>query len=181
MPAPEPVRTPPSRITAEEFRALASGRRADTPRRSNLPRLVPARQVAHLDSYRLNLPFLPPSVNKLFTTIRDPETGIIRRALTSHARKVRKLIRAMVSATLDPACLYELRIQVYLSAWTKAGKVRRVDLTNRVKFLEDCACEALGIDDSSIFRVLLEKHDSEQERTVLELRAINDIPEREAA
>lgn len=180
MPLPEPVRVPPSRLTAEEFRALAAGRRAPSPRRRNLPRLA-ASGMPQLDSYRLVLPFLPPSVNKLFTTIRDPETGTIRRALTSNARKVRRLIRAMVGATLDPDALYELHIQVYLSAWTKTGKVRRVDLTNRVKFLEDSVCEALGIDDSRIFRVLLEKHDSAQERTVLALRAINDIPDREAA
>jgi Holliday junction resolvase RusA-like endonuclease len=45
-----------------------------------------------------------------------------------------------------------------------------VDLTNRVKFLEDCVCGALGIDDSRIFRVVLDKLDAEQEQTVIEIK-----------
>lgn len=115
------------------------------------------------------LPFLPPSVNKLFHTVRDERTGVTKRVLTAEARKIRRLVVAMTSAQLDPNALYELRLAVFLKAFTRDGEVRRVDLSNRVKFIEDCVCLALGIDDSRIFRVVLEKHDAESDRTVIEL------------
>lgn len=179
MPAPEPERTRPARLTAAEYRALAGGRRQG--HKAAVSRRPWARQAVSDKPFRLALPFLPPSVNKLFSTVRDPETGIIKRVLTQNARRIRRLILAMVGDTLDPAQLYEMRIDIYLSAWTKSGKVRRVDLTNRVKFLEDCVCSALGIDDSHVFRVVLEKHDAETERTVLQLRVMQQDTDSEAA
>jgi Holliday junction resolvase RusA-like endonuclease len=169
MAAPEPVRTPPTRLTAAEYRALGTGRRQGA--RGQVPRRSWVRKTC-AQPFRLALPFLPPSVNKLFTTVRDPDTGVIKRVLTQNARRVRRLIQAMIGDTLDPSRLYELRIDVYLRAWTKSGKVRRVDLSNRVKFLEDCVCGALGIDDSHVFRIVLEKHDSDSERTVMHIREI---------
>lgn len=169
MAAPQPERTPPLRISAEQYRALAHGRRQAAAKPAS--RKQWSRGVAQAP-VRIALPFLPPSVNKLFTTVRDPASGVIKRVLTSNARRIRKLICAMVSAELDPTRVYELRIDIYLNAWTRAGKVRRVDLTNRVKFLEDCVCTALGIDDSHVFRVIMEKHDADQERTVVNIRAI---------
>ncbi len=178
MPAPEPVRTPPNRLTAAEYRAMVAGRR-QAHGKAIARRPWPRR--ARAEPFRLALPFLPPSINKLFTTVRDPETGTIRRVLTQNARRVRKLIQTMIGDTLDPARLYELQIDVYLSAWTRTGKVRRVDLTNRVKFLEDCVCDALGIDDSHVFRVVLQKHDAPEERTVVQVREIDAEQQRKAA
>lgn len=180
MPAQPDDRTPPLRMTAEQYRALAQGRRQAPAKPVSRKQWMRGHEPAPV---RIALPFLPPSVNKLFTTVRDPASGVIKRVLTSNARRIRKLICAMVSSELDPARVYELRIDIYLNAWTRAGKVRRVDLTNRVKFLEDCICTALGIDDSHVFRVIMEKHDAEQERTVVNIRAIEaqSEPGREAA
>ncbi len=151
-------------MTAEEFRR-AQGRRT----RSTKP-TRPVRKVSVELPYRLTLPFLPPSINKLFSTIVDRETGVTKRVLTTNARKVRKLIFAMIRGQVDADGLFELQVDVFLKAYTKKGKVRKVDLTNRVKFLEDCVCEALGVDDSHIFRVILNKHDSETEQTIVTLR-----------
>lgn len=168
MPDAEPKHTRPQRITATEFHALA-GRRSP-PGKARRPRRPARDYPEHQPPFRLNLPFLPPSVNKLFTTVRDPESGVVKRVLTRQARKVRRLITAMVNAEYNPHRLYEMRIDVFLPAFTRKGKVRRVDLTNRVKFLEDCICEAIGIDDSHIFRTVLNKHDSTDESTTVEIR-----------
>ena len=113
----------------------------------------------------ISLPFLPPSVNKLFATVFDDRTGMTRRILTRHARRVRELIFTMVRGRLRRERLYELRVNVYLKAYTKSGSVRQVDLTNRIKFLEDCVCAALGIDDRQVFRMVLNKLHSEVEQT----------------
>jgi Holliday junction resolvase RusA-like endonuclease len=167
----ETFKHPPARMTAAEFRAYAAGRREDSRPPRRRASTAPAGPV-QTKPFRLVLPFLPPSVNRLFTTVRDIETGIIKRVLTTHARRVRKLVAAMVDARLDPAARYELSIDIYLRTHTRAGKVRRIDLTNRVKFLEDCVCDAVGIDDSHVFRVKLQKHDAEEESTVISLTPI---------
>jgi len=164
----EVSRPQPTRMTAEEFRAYSAGRRAEPkPRRR---RAAPANGSAvQSHPFRLTLPFLPPSVNQLFTTVRDPDTGTVKRVLTSNARRVRRLIQAMISTLMDPALTYEMRVDIHLRTHTRNGNVRKIDLTNRVKFLEDCVCEALGIDDSHVFRVVLQKHDSIDESTVITL------------
>ena len=173
-------RSRPTRISAADFSALAgrhSPRKPSAQRRNWTARIEKGPQ----QPFRLRLPFLPPSVNNLFSTVRDPETGVIKRVLTQKARKIRRLISALIDRQMDPNAQYELHIDIHLSCFTKKGNVRKVDLTNRVKFIEDCVCGALGIDDSHIFRVVLTKHDSESELTVVEIREREPNTDREAA
>jgi Holliday junction resolvase RusA-like endonuclease len=175
----EHLRSRPTRISAAEFNAL-QGRQS--PRR---PLLNHRGWTAKVDKdnspFRLKLPFLPPSVNKLFTTVRDPASGVIKRVLTSKARRIRRLVAALINRSLDPTKLYELHIDFHLPCYTKKGAVRKVDLSNRVKFIEDCVCEALGIDDSHVFRIVLTKQDSENELTSIEVRERPPLSDQEAA
>ncbi|MCC6572914.1 MAG: RusA family crossover junction endodeoxyribonuclease [Planctomycetes bacterium] len=175
------VRQLPPRMSAAEFRTLALGRRAQPKRdEMKLLRRYVAPEVGGVESplpLTISLPFLPPSVNKLFATIFDDKTGVTRRVLTSQARRIRRLIFTLVRGKLRRDRLYELQVEVFLRAYTKSGSVRQVDLTNRIKFLEDCVCAALGIDDRQIFRVILNKTHatSEQTRVVIDhYRAAND-------
>lgn len=154
--------TPVRSISAAEFRKQALGRRAPGPKLKVALRPVSG-PVSDLP-LRISLPFLPPSVNKLFASVRD-ERGTIIRVLTAQARRLRKLICAMVRGRLDSKQLYEMHVDIFLSAFTQQGAVRQVDVTNRVKFLEDCLCSALGIDDRQFFRVVLTKHHAEAEQT----------------
>jgi Holliday junction resolvase RusA-like endonuclease len=41
--------------------------------------------------------------------------------------------------------------------FTKAGKAKKLDVSNRIKALHDCLCELLEMDDSMFFRVYVEK------------------------
>ncbi len=175
-------RSRPARISATDFRALLAGRKA-APRVRTAHRAWAdrARQAAPMEPYRIVLPFLPPSVNKLFATIKDRNTGALKRVLTTEARRIRRLILALVQGNAEPDRLYELRVNVHLRAYTADGAVRKVDLSNRVKFLEDCLCGALGIDDSHIFRVVLTKVHAEEEKTEIELRTMADEAGRDAA
>jgi Holliday junction resolvase RusA-like endonuclease len=179
MAADEQKRSRPSRISAAEFQAM-QGRQS--PRRPLVNHRAWTTKVEKDNQpFKLRLPFLPPSVNKLFTTVRDPATGVIKRVLTSKARKIRRLVAALINRTLDPSKLYELHIAFHLPCFTKKGAVRKVDLSNRIKFIEDCVCEALGIDDSHVFRIVLTKHHSESEMTCLEVRERETLSDQEAA
>jgi len=161
----------PRRLSVEEFRVLTAGRRIMPKAARRLTQRLPEakRQESNLP-LRISLPFLPPSINKLFATVRDRETGVMRRVLTAHARRIRKLICAMVRGKLVVGALYELQVDVYLAAFTRAGDLRQVDVSNRVKFLEDCLCHALGIDDRQFFRVVLTKYHSHSEQTTVTIK-----------
>jgi Holliday junction resolvase RusA-like endonuclease len=169
----------PLRMSTDEFRALHAGRRHVAKPASRRKLQFPIGEVAQLPLV-IQLPFLPPSINKLFCTVRDADTGATLRVLTSHARRIRKLICAMVRARLAPQALYELQVDVYLNAFTHAGQARQVDVSNRIKFLEDCLCFALGIDDRQFFRVVATKHDSQQEHTLIRIDRFAH-PKRDAA
>jgi Holliday junction resolvase RusA-like endonuclease len=175
----EPARGRPQRISIAEFQATL-GRPAPRKPRVN-HRAWPAKSTASDQPFRLRLPFLPPSVNKLFTTVRDPASGVIKRVLTDKARRIRRLVQAMIDTTLDPSRMYELHLDLHMPCFTKKGAVRKVDVSNRIKFIEDCVCEALGIDDSQIFRVVLTKHHSDNELTCIEIRRREAAGDQEAA
>ena len=179
MADPQPQRSRPTRISAAEFNAL-QGRQS--PRRPLLNHRGWAAKAEHDNQpFKLKLPFLPPSVNKLFTTVRDPATGVIKRVLTAKARRIRRLVAALINRTLDPSRLYELHIEFHLACFTKKGAVRKVDLSNRIKFIEDCVCEALGIDDSHVFRIVLTKRHSDTELTCIEVCEQLPLSDQEAA
>jgi Holliday junction resolvase RusA-like endonuclease len=168
-----------TRISAAEFHAL-QGRKS--PRKARLThRAWTAKVDVNRAPFTLRLPFLPPSVNKLFTTVRDPHTGVTKRVLTDKARRIRRLVAALIDRALDPSRLYELHVDIHMACYTKKGEVRKVDVSNRVKFIEDCVCEALGIDDSLVFRVVLTKHHSETELTCVEVREYEAQSDQEAA
>lgn len=177
------------RMSADDFRAM-QGRSQGLVRgiRKGLSRLlpfpargadsltgVPLREPAEHEltplPYHVSMPFLPPSVNGLTASVTDSDSGKPRRVLTKRARTARRSIETFVRGRLSPSAVYELHITVELPALTKEGKLRKVDLTNRVKFLEDCVARCLGIDDRQFFRVVLNKLHADHERTTVTVMA----------
>lgn len=101
---------------------------------------------------------MPPSVNKLWHTVTDRQSGRPKRVLTVDARAYRRqVIEQIPRVEIPDNALLVLDLVWHLRAWTKAGKVRRWDGTNRIKFLEDCIAEALGYDDARHWRVTAQK------------------------
>jgi len=69
--------------------------------------------------------------------------------------------------------LVELNLKVFApkSTWyTKAGKPKKIDVTNRVKALEDCLFKMLDIDDCHVFKCTQEKCISDKKYVDIELR-----------
>lgn len=66
-----------------------------------------------------------------------------------------------------------LIVQVYFKKerlFTKDGRIKKLDISNRIKSCEDCLCNSIGIDDSQIFRVVAEKCVTDfDEQTVISL------------
>ena len=118
------------------------------------------------------VPFLPPTSNHLYIkgTIL---TAVARKFAEDFSAYVMQNYGHVVTSTkLNPLAIYGLRLIFYFDSLvnpsfmdmkvppSKRAKSRykRIDLTNRVKLLEDCVRDALAIDDSQTFIAMLEKH-----------------------
>ena len=48
----------------------------------------------------------------------------------------------------------KLEVEIYSTRWfTKAGTIRKNDISNKIKITEDALFEALGLDDSQVFDI----------------------------
>lgn len=110
---------------------------------------------------------MPPSVNKLYFTMRG------KRVLSAEGRRVKALISTRV--TQEAAQLLELNepspvtltILLHFSAIENAGwpdkaksRYKRVDVDNRAKLLKDAVEAGLGLGDHLVFKLILEKKQS---------------------
>lgn len=115
-------------------------------------------------------PELPPSSNKIYFQ---------GTRLTRHAREYGERFAHYMAIKhgheiidIDPKKLYAVHLRFFFESLVNAGWTERdrkgqrkakspykkIDLTNRVKLLEDCLRDAIGVDDSQTFAVSLEKH-----------------------
>jgi Holliday junction resolvase RusA-like endonuclease len=66
-----------------------------------------------------------------------------------------------------------LTIQMYMlkdKLYTKKGTIKKMDVDNKIKCVQDAVCKMLGIDDSQIFRVVAEKRITKSnEKTIINL------------
>lgn len=121
---------------------------------------------------RVWVPYLPPSSNKIYEPVwvRGKPRG---KRLSDAGRRFK--IRAMKTIQeggkaaflhLKEDIPYELTLAVFLEkienkGWHTGAVDRRyakVDVTNRIKLIEDTVADAVGIDDRHNFRISLEKH-----------------------
>lgn len=115
-------------------------------------------------------PHLPPSSNKIYFR------GTI---LTKHAREYAEEFSRYFATThghqvldVNPDLLYALHLHFFFPTLINEGWVQRdkdgkrkakspykkIDLSNRIKLLEDCIRDAIGVDDSHTFAASQEKH-----------------------
>lgn len=124
-----------------------------------------------MNELRVWIPFLPPSSNKIYEPVyvRGKPRG---KRLSSAGRRFK--IRAMKTLQEDGRAAlinlpedvpYELTLAIFLErvenkGWSvgKTDRYKKVDITNRVKLVEDTVSEAVGVDDKHNFRIVVEKH-----------------------
>jgi len=113
---------------------------------------------------RLEFPYkIAMSVNKMYYNARNGKV------LRPEARNLRaRVINDVINQIRDEkVCKFRkiiLKVE-YLENWYyQNGEVIKKDLDNRLKFLIDSICMALGIDDKMIFKIVVEKiqHDEEE-------------------
>lgn len=121
--------------------------------------------------FQLSYPELPPSSNHIYfrgTTLtkvaREYAERFSQFVAQNHGHEVNDI---------DPSLLYALHLRFYFptvvnKSWnaTKGPKAKdkykKFDLSNRVKLIEDCIRDAVGVDDSHTFAASQEKHHDPQ-------------------
>lgn len=124
------------------------------------------------DILQVWVPFLPPSSNKIYEPVwvkgkpRGKRLSDSGRRFKVRAMKVIQEGGRAALLNLREHVPYELTLAIFLQkvenkGWkTKAADNRyvKVDVTNRIKLIEDTVADAVGVDDRHNFRIYLEKH-----------------------
>lgn len=119
----------------------------------------------------IKLPFRTPTINSLYYHIR--KTGI--KVLTREAREIRKNIEKIVVEQYFRQCdvlegvELSVSVQIFENWYFKNGKVKKMDIANREKFLIDSVFSAIGIDDRYIFNLNFSKVQSIEEYSIIQI------------
>lgn len=138
---------------------------------------------------RLELQGVPPTTNHAYENVakrRLPNGHIIGggRRLTDEGRAYLLETKTELARRyrqelqfFRPNAPYLVFVRLYFSALENAGffkkkkttqaRHKKLDLTNRIKLLEDALKDVGGVDDSQNFKVFLEKLQGERERTII--------------
>ena len=112
------------------------------------------------------IPFRTPSVNHLYW-----HRGNMK-ILTKEARELREKIKKIVLDSIEGVIFndtkeYEIVVEVHDNWYTKDGRIKKADLSNKEKFLVDSIFCALEIDDKQIFKHTMIKKQSDKEFAVV--------------
>jgi Holliday junction resolvase RusA-like endonuclease len=132
---------------------------------------------------RIEIPMLPPTTNHAYTN-----NGFGGRTLSAAGKKFKnetKVIVARRYATaikeIKPNASLVVLARFYFKSitnegWPKKAKTRykKLDATNRIKLLEDCLAEALGVDDSCNLAFIPNKCVGTPERTLVYIWSIEE-------
>ena len=107
------------------------------------------------------------SVNQLYINRRQGGRSLSPTGRTFKRRIVAQLAtKWLLTTTLDNMTEYDLQMvfhfpRIYNEGWPDKAKTRfkKIDVTNFVKFFQDCIAAGSGIDDSSHFKVTVEKRE----------------------
>jgi Holliday junction resolvase RusA-like endonuclease len=131
-------------------------------------------------------PVLPPSSNKIYfrgtilrQEARNYAENFAKYAAQNHLHEI---------SLLNPQGVYALHLKFFFDSlvnetWNNhtlapsrraKSRYKRIDLTNRIKLLEDCVRDAIDIDDSQTFAASQEKHqDPNNPRVEIEIEEIS--------
>lgn len=140
------------------------------------------------DVLRVTYPVIPPTSNKLYFN-GTMLTAVAREYAETFAQFMAQRHGSEV-LEMNKDALYALHLRFFMhglenASWnnpkvapSRRAKTRykRIDLSNRIKLLEDCIRDALDIDDSHTFAASQEKHqvpDDVPERVEITIQRVN--------
>jgi len=121
---------------------------------------------------KIKIPFKTPSINHL-----HGHNNFGAFYLKPEAKKLREEIKEIIINTAFPLFAQEetplkVTTEIHENWYTKKGLVKRVDVSNREKFLTDSVFDAIGIDDKFIFEHIMKKIQSDEEFAIITIEEI---------
>jgi Holliday junction resolvase RusA-like endonuclease len=127
---------------------------------------------------------VPPTTNHIYRQKRDGSRVLTKQAQTYRERVKRAIADNMaevVAFPIDQETVYGFELRVYFEKLENPGwferfvkgknagqrkakaRYKRLDIDNRIKFVQDCVAKGVSIpDDSQVFSSLQEKHEDPQ-------------------
>jgi Holliday junction resolvase RusA-like endonuclease len=113
----------------------------------------------------ITIPGWPPSVNHMYAIVNN------RKVLTTEGRSYKANVHFIMAQQLleeferpDPEKTYKVSYYLYREDWLNKGwptkaknKFKQIDWDNAIKCVQDAAMESLGMNDSQLFDVKVEK------------------------
>jgi Holliday junction resolvase RusA-like endonuclease len=122
-----------------------------------------------------SIPFLPPSVNKLWNIVSVRPVRIeLKPEVLLWKSQLKEYVPVWRPELGERAELYFIW-ECQRSWYTKDGKTRKIDVHNMEKPLIDAVCEKVGIDDSYFFYRTCIKTESEKEGVTIEMGFVEDL------
>lgn len=128
------------------------------------------------------IPDVGPSVNKMYVGVMARRG---KKMLTNEGRAFKNMMHQHVVDAWKAAGMPEFPQNTpmelmmclrYPTLHHKNGNLINLDVTNRIKLAEDGLAEALGLDDRSNFRVVLEKCEGGPKAMLLRLYTLEEMP-----
>lgn len=138
---------------------------------------------------------LPPSTNKLYQRTRGGGLALTKVAKVFRERLRKEIVSHLPQLSgfpLDQETLYRFDVYLYFKTLENIGwhqthtkgkdkgkrkaatRYKRIDLDNRIKFLQDSVMSSLGVDDSQVFAGYQEKReDPDNPRAAVELYVVS--------
>jgi len=116
----------------------------------------------------IKIPFKTPTINHLYW-----HRGNMK-IMKKEAKEIREDIKQIVKKSLPFVCSnlndgLKVDVEVHENWFTKEGKVKKKDISNREKFLIDSIFDALEIDDKFIFEQTMKKVQDEKEFAIIKI------------
>ncbi len=121
----------------------------------------------------IKIPFKTPTINHLYYHIQN------MKVLTKEAKELKEKIKVLLEALKIDSRPYldqnlALIVEVHENWYTKQGKVKRKDISNREKFLIDSIFQTLELDDKFIFNHQMIKIQDEEEYSIIKIKLLEE-------
>ena len=120
----------------------------------------------------IKIPFKTPTVNQMYATFNG------NRVKSKEARELNIKVKEIIDSLDYKPIKGKLKetIDIYSNWINKDGSIKKKDVCNYEKFINDAIFGNLkDMDDSQVFKIKLNKQQSDEEYSIIKIEEYNDI------
>ncbi len=128
---------------------------------------------------KFKIPFKTPTINLMYITWSPKGSCRTMRIKSKESKALSENIKEIVSRDQVETIYGELEviIDIYSNWYNKNGTIKKRDIANLEKFITDSIFNNLqDMDDKQIFRIVMNKKQSEKELTIVKINKLSGSP-----